>query len=623
MKQCRPCRWHLSLNDSFLATSRQRNVLLLAVSLAVAAQSFPIIIHERRLVRPFLRLFQPTTTATTTSQWCLPASSRRCLTIRSKRDNDHAENRFLDLDVSRIKSKRYQYWHHTQDETESVRNSDTETENETVKVKRVPPPSIDPSNRRRDILSSVLASATGWTVNKDSSSSKCRSHNPYFRFDSNVASAAPLMLRSPSSSTAVTAAVPSPASLYVFAPSGRSNTTTFRTPLLYAQLPEAAENLSSEFCLLRLLPVKNKFFRELQATIEGLSPLRLTNAPDTWEAATKNVLIQGVSELDRKRSQLEPVFNPDEDTPLQISKGERFEILIESLRSRLLDMAQALSQRNETATFLQQKNALLVLSEIGELLVAKFPYPVPTEGLYSYLPRLLGRCKVTFTFRRRKTILGNMTLVADGFTAPITAGNFVDLCARDFYTGLPIRFTKKRLGGSGGSSLDFDVANVPILGSFNDGFYDPLTAKLRKLPLELIRVEKGSGEPDLTYSQGLSSLSDSSVIVDSSGNSRPLLSFQIPGLVAMNHPDKNSNGASSEFFSLQKDSMMDDKRKLLDGEYAPFGYIIDGYDLFQQLQPNDVIEETKVSEFGIQNLVKLRRSSFSEAVQGSGDSIDE
>ena len=106
-------------------------------------------------------------------------------------------------------------------------------------------------------------------------------------------------------------------------------------------------------------------------------------------------------------------------------------------------------------------------------------------------------------------------------------------------------------------------------------------------------------------------------------NSRPLLSFKIPGLVAMNHPDKNPNGASSEFFSLQKDSMMDDKRRLLDGEYAPFGYIIEGYDLFQKLQPNDIIENTKISDFGIQNLVKLRRSSFSEVVQGSGESQEE
>lgn len=128
----------------------------------------------------------------------------------------------------------------------------------------------------------------------------------------------------------------------------------------------------------------------------------------------------------------------------------------------------------------------------------------------------------------------------------------------------------------------------------------------------------------MTYSQGLSSLSKSSqAVLEPTANSRPLLSFKIPGLVAMNHPDKNPNGASSEFFSLQVDSMLEEKRGLLDGDYAPFGYIIAGTDIFQKLQANDVIEATKVSEFGIQNLVKLRRSSFQEVVQGSGEEQEE
>lgn len=409
-----------------------------------------------------------------------------------------------------------------------------------------------------------------------------------------------------------------PSSLYALSP--QRNTTTIRTPMLDSQLPTAFDDeLSSELCLLRLLPIKNPFFRELQATIEGLSALRVGDSSSAWAAAAHTVQTKGVAELDRKRSLLEPVFNPDEDTLMQISKGERFEVLIETLRTRLVDIADAAAKVNATETFAQQKKALITLSDIGELLVTKFPYAVPTEGQYSYLPRLLGRCKITFTFRRRKTILGQMTLVADGYAAPITAGNFVDLCARDFYTGLPIKFAKKRLGSTSGS--DFEVANLPVLGSFNDGFYDPLTAKLRRLPLELIRVGKGSGIPELTYSQGLSILNEK--LLEPTVNSRPLLSFKIPGLVAMNHPDKNPNGASSEFFGLQKDSMLDDKKSLLDGEYAPFGYVIEGYELFQKLQPNDVIEETNVSEFGILNLVKLRRSSFSEVVQGSGESKNE
>jgi peptidylprolyl isomerase len=380
---------------------------------------------------------------------------------------------------------------------------------------------------------------------------------------------------------------------------------------LKGPLDFAGSELSSELCLLRLLPVKNPFFRDLQSVIEGLSALGgSTPDADSWRQANRKIL-DAVNKLDKKRGMLQPVFNPEESTLIQIFKGERFEILIETLRNTLLDLATATKASSSTLAFSKQKAALLTLSEIGELLVMGFTYDVPTEGKYSYLPRLLGRAKVTFTFRRANKQLGNVTIVADGFAAPITAGNFVDLSARGFYTGLPIKFIRQRTG----SGSDFEVATLPIMGSYREGFYDPLTAKPRRLPLEIIRVEKGSNAPRLTYTQGLSTLSASPLKPASS--SKPLLSFKIPGLVAMYHPDWNQNGASAEFFSLQKDSMVEEKRAFLDGEYAPFGYIIEGYDLFQELQPNDVIDTTYVDEWGQLNLVKIRRSSFSEVVQGS------
>jgi cyclophilin family peptidyl-prolyl cis-trans isomerase len=167
------------------------------------------------------------------------------------------------------------------------------------------------------------------------------------------------------------------------------------------------------------------------------------------------------------------------------------------------------------------------------------------------------------------------------------------------------------------------------VGSFQEGFFDPLTAKLRKIPLEIVRVEQGKallpgkGAPMLSYAEDESNgpvsrwdFSDTPASIPNENN-RALLSFDIPGLVALNHPDKNLNGGSSEFFSLQLESLPDSKRSLLDGEYAPFGYITEGYDIFLSLLPGDVIESTYVDEFGALNLVKLRQSSFSQVVQSS------
>ena len=61
-----------------------------------------------------------------------------------------------------------------------------------------------------------------------------------------------------------------------------------------------------------------------------------------------------------------------------------------------------------------------------------------------------------------------------------------------------------------------------------------------------------------------------------------------------------------------------ERRQWLDGQYAPFGYIAQGWELFDQLQPNDVITDTVVDEWGILNLVKIRESRFADIVSQAG-----
>ena len=95
--------------------------------------------------------------------------------------------------------------------------------------------------------------------------------------------------------------------------------------------------------------------------------------------------------LDNKRSNLEPVFNPDDNTLLQIAKGENGERLIESLRDKILVLLETTKQKDQEATFAKQKAALLALADIGELLDATFPFDIPNDGKFSVLPHLLGR----------------------------------------------------------------------------------------------------------------------------------------------------------------------------------------------------------------------------------------
>ena len=517
--------------------------------------------------------------------------------------------------------------------------------------------------------------------------------------------------------------------------------------------PFAATNKwrTAEKCLLEMLPVKNGVFRRLQELIEGLEVFAASDA-DGWKD-TLFECIAILSLLDSKRSLLEPVFNQDDSTDIFISKSSIGERNIEVLRSKIEELIRISSggqdlgsnigrvtvnstsarQRNgrggrrqsaylgnldnnididvdiDVDTFIEGKRqALLALSELGELLVCSFPYAVPDGGKFGYLPRLLGRCTVTFSFERpsstestfgiklggnERRFLGNVTIVADGYAAPITAGNFVDLSVRNFYTGLNVKAMRKRLGlipswsdnvivndlaemkdnldvlkSDVGSvlerqeamgmlrsklpddnpfSLDDDDGRttmdvvLPILGSFNEGFFDPLTAKKRSIPLEVVAFDQSSqNKVALTYSSLYGTIGDaaaagttkysevlssssaqrsfSSATSSSSSNStttsysnlKPVLSFDIPNIVALNHPDRAVDGGSSEFFALSKRDISPKRTSLLDGQYAPFGFIVEGADVFNSLRPGDVIGETYVSELGILNLVKIRKNAF-------------
>ena len=49
---------------------------------------------------------------------------------------------------------------------------------------------------------------------------------------------------------------------------------------------------------------------------------------------------------------------------------------------------------------------------------------------------------------------------------------------------------------------------------------------------------------------------------------------------------------------------------MLSGWYAPFGYVLDGLDVLQSLQPGDIIRSTHVDEWGKLNLVTIRKLSL-------------
>ena len=247
--------------------------------------------------------------------------------------------------------------------------------------------------------------------------------------------------------------------LYVLSGKRNKNSTSS-----FLDISGIGDGRSVEECLLKLLPVQNRAYKSLQRQlVDAVAPIKSKSAeaaasPDatevsiarsvddkTWRNSLQS-MTKALKYFDDQRSRLAPLFNEDDTTEMTVMKSERGEQVIGKLRDGIQSMLLAVQDRNITAVVTSQRKSLFALAETGELLVVNFPYDVPTNGKFANLPRLQGRTRVTFTMKRGNAVLGNVTIVADGFAAPITAGNFVDLSARQFYTGLPIKAFRKKLG---------------------------------------------------------------------------------------------------------------------------------------------------------------------------------
>ncbi|MDB9446302.1 peptidylprolyl isomerase [Anabaena sp. CS-542/02] len=339
------------------------------------------------------------------------------------------------------------------------------------------------------------------------------------------------------------------------------NTATW-TPPSHAALPSGNAITEGKALLRYALPIENKPVRRLQASLEDISTQLRANR--RWGAISSD-LKTASRILDRPNQILASV--PEERQP-------QAEAWINQLKSGV-DSLQAAVQLKDKQQVLEGRNKLLdVVTQLEESMVTAFPFEVPAE--YSNLPQLKGRATVAV-----KTNKGDLTVVVDGYSAPVTAGNFVDLVQRGFYDGL--EFTRSE------ESYVLQTGDPP---GKELGFIDPKTGKYRPIPLEIL-VE---GEKEPTY--GIT-LEEAGRYLD-----MPVLPFSSFGALAMARPEGEVNGGSSQFFFfLFEPELTPAGRNLLDGRYAVFGYLIDGKEILDKLKEGDKIESATVIQ-GIENLVQ-------------------
>lgn len=302
------------------------------------------------------------------------------------------------------------------------------------------------------------------------------------------------------------------------------------------------------------LPIDNQPVRTLQASIEDIS--EALRARRRLSSINSN-LIRAERILDRADETLLP--------SVRVDKQEEAKTLIAAIADDIVQLRGAIDNKDKEAIWTGRSTILDKVGQLEEDMVQGFPFEVPEE--YSHLPQLKGRATLEVT-----TSQGTLTMVVDGYNAPVTAGNFVDLVQRGFYEGLP--FIRAE---------DFYVVQVGDPPGPGEGFIDPATQQYRSIPLEVMV------EGDTTPVYGVT-LEDAGRYLD-----QPVLPFSSYGTVAMARPGNDPNGGSSQFFFfLFEPELTPAGLNLLDGRYTVFGYVTDNKEVLGKIKPGDTIESIRV-----------------------------
>jgi len=336
---------------------------------------------------------------------------------------------------------------------------------------------------------------------------------------------------------------------------------------------EANPITNAKALLRNALPVQNKEIRAIQKYLESISDdLRVPGVKFSGVQSSVNGSLRIVK--DQKDKIMSDV------APSKKADGEK---ALKELEDVLNDFQVVVQQKDKQEVPLQQQKALSLVGRIEEDMINGFPYEVPAK--FADRPLLKGRATVNMKVRinnNANTTGGTMVVVVDGYNAPVTAGNFVDLINQGFYDGMPIQRSDGFVVQSG----------KPKKG---DGYQ--VNGKERSLPLEI--MVQGDKVPEYEFT------------LEDLGRYRaqPVLPFNAFGTLSMARRESEPNSASSQFFFLLRESELTPSgTNILDGRYSTFGYVIENQELLRDLKVDDEIVSMKVVSGG-ENLVNATKNA--------------
>ena len=329
------------------------------------------------------------------------------------------------------------------------------------------------------------------------------------------------------------------------------------------------------------LPGQPKEVRELQANME-----------EAQDQISRLLYGQSKAAIDKARGNIKGK-SEKMLAAVPAADKEAGKALLASMDANMAKFGEQLVATNSAGATEAGVAALDDLSKFeGLIAAATKPLPVPSE--FDNLPQLNKRATVEFVIKKdgdaQFDIDGNlfkearMKMSIDGYTAPVTAGNFVDLVQRGYYNGMHIQRSDGFVVQMGDPSKE-QGGNEKI-----NGFVPAGAEKVRTIPLEVL--VKGDKAP----------IYGSTFDDDGRGGYAAELPFNAYGALGMAREEYNADSASSQFFWLLFDSDLTPAGKnLLDGRYSCFGYTIEGARFLSDIKEGDVIVSAKVVE-GAENL---------------------
>ncbi|KAG0558691.1 hypothetical protein KC19_10G047000 [Ceratodon purpureus] len=319
------------------------------------------------------------------------------------------------------------------------------------------------------------------------------------------------------------------------------------------------------------LPINNKSIKEVQKSLEEITDEMRIPGEKALGPVGQSVR-QAARVLNQNKTQIL--------ADIADSKKQEGEQLLTALNEGLQDYQKQLESKDRSIVFPKQKELLRVVGDIEEAMVAKFPFEIPEE--FADRPILKGRA----TLEMKINVKDNpnvkdavLQIVVDGYNAPVTAGNFVDLVERHFYDGMEIQ-------RSDGFVVQTGDPEGPA-----EGFVNPATGLVRTVPLEIMV----DGEKAPIYGSTLEELG--------MYKARTKLPFNAFGTMAMAREEfDNDSGSSQVFWLLKESELTPSSANILDGRYTVFGYVTENEDLLADLKVGDVIESIRVVN-GLDNLV--------------------